>query len=220
MKLVIFDCDGTIVDSQNGIVRAMAHAFEATGLTPPSRRAVLDIVGLSLREVFELLAPEANNDQRKILADHYRDAFRLLHNHPDAEEPLYDGARAVIEALSARDDMLLGIATGKSVRGVDRMFKREKFASHFATIQTSDHHPSKPHPAMIELAMKEVGAQPADTVMIGDTTYDIEMAVNAGVKALGVAWGYHPTAWLEKAGAHLVAQSYDDVIAQVDALLE
>ena len=219
MKLVIFDCDGTIVDSQNGIIRAMAHAFEASGLEPPSRRAVLDIVGLSLGEVFEILAPAASNDQRRRLAAHYRDAFRLLHNQPDSDEPLYDGAREVITALAAREDVLLGIATGKSVRGVERLFRREKFAPYFATVQTSDHHPSKPHPSMIKLAMKEVGASAQDTVMIGDTTYDIEMAVNAKVKALGVGWGYHPADWLVAAGAHDVAQSYDDVIEQVDALL-
>ena len=219
MKLVIFDCDGTIVDSQNAIMRAMGHAFDATGLATPPRRAVLDIVGLSLNEAFARLAPAISQTKRALLADHYRDAFTLLRNEPGSEDPLYDGARDVIEALAARDDMVLGIATGKSVRGVERLFKAEGFASCFATVQTADHHPSKPHPAMIELAMREVGAAPGDTVMIGDTTYDIEMAVNAGVKALGVSWGYHPTDWLVESGAHAVAHDYDDVVGHVDALL-
>lgn len=219
MKLVIFDCDGTIVDSQNGIMRAMTHAFEAAGLMPPPRRAVLDIVGLSLNEAFAKLAPTARYDQRALLIAHYRDAFTVLRNQPGSDDPLYEGAREVIEALAARDDLVLGIATGKSVRGVERLFKQEGFAPHFATVQTADHHPSKPHPAMIELAMKDVGAAPGDTVMIGDTTYDIEMAVNAGVRALGVSWGYHPTDWLLEAGAEVVAQCYGDVIGHVDGLL-
>ncbi len=219
MKLVIFDCDGTIVDSQNAIMRAMTHAFEASGLTTPPRRAVLDIVGLSLSEAFAKLAPAASKSKRALLTDHYRDAFTVMRNQPGSEDPLYDGAREVIESLAARDDMVLGIATGKSVRGVVRMIKEHGFAGHFATVQTSDHHPSKPHPAMIELAMKEVGVVPRDTVMIGDTTYDIEMAVNAGVKALGVSWGYHPAQWLSESGAGVVADSYDEIIGHVDALL-
>ncbi len=197
----------------------MTHTFEACDLTPPPRRAILDIVGLSLNEAFAKLVPDAAPQQWASLADNYRDAFTVLRNQPGIEDPLYDGAREVIAALAARDDMVLGIATGKSVRGVVRMFKEHGFAGYFSTVQTSDHHPSKPHPAMIELAMKEVGVAPRDTVMIGDTTYDVEMAVNAGVKALGVSWGYHPAQWLSESGAGVVADDYTEVIDHIDALL-
>lgn len=219
MKLVIFDCDGTIVDSQNAIVMAMDYAFDAANLPAPKRRAVLDIIGLSLDETFAVLAPDAAEDKRQVLVAHYRDAFRHLNSQPGFQEPLFQGARETIEALAARDDILLGIATGKSVKGVDRLFEREGLAPYFVTVQTADSHPSKPHPSMIVEAMQDVGVAPAETVMIGDTSYDMEMAANAGVHALGVDWGYHPADWLNEAGANLISLTYDDVIPQVETLL-
>ena len=219
MKLIILDCDGTIVDSQNAIVSAMEYAFGACGLASPSRQAVLDIVGLSLGEAFQLLAPDASPGEQNFLANHYRDAFRHLHDDPAALEPLYEGALEVLETLSEREDILLGIATGKSLRGVERLFAREGFGDWFITVQTADTHPSKPHPAMIAAAMGETGAAPDRTVMIGDTTYDIEMAMNANVAALGVSWGYHPASALKEAGADRVIDAWEDMIGTIDELL-
>ena len=219
MTLVIFDCDGTIVDSQAGIVLSMEHAFKSLRMTPPSRAQTLAVVGLSLPEAFAALAPEAEYEARFELAERYKSAFRELNHDPAETEILFPEAKTVIAALAARENYLLGLATGKSRRGVDRLFDREGWQSHFVTIQTADDHPSKPHPSMIERAMAETGARAADTVMVGDTTYDIEMARAAGVGAIGVTWGYHHARELEDAGAHLIISDYRALPAAIDAVL-
>ncbi len=205
MKLVIFDCDGTLVDSQHLIVEAMNRAFAASDLPSLSREKVLSVVGLSLPLAIERLIPHESPATIAAVTDGYRDSFGVLRRDPTNHEPLYDGIRDIIEALSARDEVLLGVATGKSVRGVEALFERMDLTAHFVTIQTADTHPSKPHPSMIETAMREAGAEATDTVMIGDTTYDMEMARFAGVAPIGVSWGYHPVADLERAGAQAIA---------------
>jgi phosphoglycolate phosphatase len=216
MKLVLLDCDGTLVDSQNGICEAMTYAFSGHGLAAPSRAATLAIVGLSLPEAFAALAPELNEGMRAALVDRYRKAFLELRRDPALHEPLFKGVRAAIDALAARKDIVLGIATGKSRRGIDRLFKREGWAERFATVQTADEHPSKPHPAMVHAAMVEAGVGPERTVMVGDTTFDIAMALAAGAGALGVAWGYHPVEELREAGAHGVVETSGGLPAAVD----
>ena len=107
--------------------------------------------------------------------------------------PPYAGIAEAVRTLAGRDDFVLGIATGKSRRGVARVLDREGWHGHFLTIQTADDHPSKPHPSMILRAMNETGAEPVSTLMVGDTSFDMEMARNANVGAVGVGWGYHET---------------------------
>lgn len=217
MKLIILDCDGTLVDSQNGICEAMVHAFSGLGLEAPTRAETLSIVGLSLPEAFAELAPDQSDEVRYALADRYRNAFVELKRDPAHHEPLFPGIAAMVAALGTRDDIALGIATGKSRRGVDRLFEREDWAQHFITVQTADEHPSKPHPAMIHAAMAEIDVGPECTVMVGDTTFDVEMALAAGVGALGVAWGYHLPEELTEAGAHAVIENGEDLAAGIDA---
>jgi phosphoglycolate phosphatase len=222
MNLIIFDCDGTIVDSQHIIVAAMEQAFSGAGLALPSRADILAVVGLSLVEaVSELLSSPEGRDVplAEQLAETYKQSFQVLRRDPANHEPLYPGARAAIEALAARDDVVLGIATGKSRRGVDVLFEREHLARHFVTIQTADDHPSKPHPSMIAKALAETGCRADQTVMIGDTTYDMAMACSAGVVPLGVAWGYHEVAALKGAGAAVVLDEYGQLPPMIDALL-
>lgn len=219
MKLVIFDCDGTIVDSQAGIVLSMQHAFTALRMVPPSRERTLAVVGLSLKEAFSVLAPEAETGTRDELAERYKSAFRDLNQDPSDMDILFPGAKEVIESLSDHPETRLGIATGKSRRGVERLFDREAWHERFITIQTADDHPSKPHPSMIMQALAETGASPFETVMVGDTTYDIEMARAAGVGALGVAWGYHDVSELKEAGAHVIIETYEALPAALDDVL-
>ena len=219
MKLVIFDCDGTLVDSQDAICSAMVHAFAGLGLAAPLRGDVLGVVGLSLPEAFQVLAPAHDETVRGELAERYKSAFPK--NAPSAipRDPLYPGAKLAVETLARRDDIVLGIATGKSKRGVVRLFDQEGWHAHFATIQTADDNPSKPHPGMIETAMREVGIGPEHTVMIGDTTYDIEMGRNAGVATIGVTWGYHEVGMLRNAGAHVIVTEFAAIEAEIERLL-
>jgi len=215
MQLIIFDCDGTLVDSQHAICAAMAHAFSALTLPVPTRDRVLDIVGLSLPQVFAVLAGDQPDSVQAKLVELYRAGGPEPHAGA-ARDPLFAGVAELIAALACRDDVVLGIATGKSRRGVARILEREAWSGHFLTIQTADDHPSKPHPAMIVQAMAEVGADASTTIMVGDTSYDMEMAVNAGVRGIGVGWGYHAPARLLQAGARLIIDEAADLMAVID----
>lgn len=218
MKLVIFDCDGTIVDSQAGIVLSMDHAFKSLHMTPPTRAATLSVVGLSLPEAFSVLAPEAEYETRRELAEKYKNAFRELDHDPSEGEGLFPDCKNIIAELAARNDFILGIATGKSRRGVDRLIANEGWEGIFSTIQTADDHPSKPHPSMIYRAMLETGMAAGDTIMVGDTTYDIEMARAADVGAVGVTWGYHHRDELVEAGAHIIIDDFCTLPATLDQM--
>lgn len=196
MKLAVFDVDGTLVDSQALIIGAMAQAMEGAGLPVLDRDQVLSIVGLSLPLAVATLLPDHPEARQNEVVAGYRAAF--MSRRMDDEAPLYPGARACLDALAGRDDLLLGIATGKSRRGLDAMLDHHGLRGHFVTLQTADNHPSKPSPAMLLAACDEAGVDPAKAVMIGDTTFDMQMALNARTAALGVDWGYHPATALRQ----------------------
>lgn len=204
LRLAIFDCDGTLVDSQADIGAAMDGAFHAMGLVPPPRSETWRIVGLSLVEAMRRLHPEGDAQAHDMLTQAYKDTFRARREAGMVGEPLYDGIAALVEDLAQRG-WLLGVATGKSDRGLAHCLATHGLSRHFVTLQTADRHPSKPHPSMIEACLDATGADTALTVMIGDTAYDMAMARNAGVRAIGVDWGYHERAELFAAGAHAVA---------------
>lgn len=205
VRLVIFDVDGTLVDSQSDILGAMRHAFDSVALTPPSRAQVLGIVGLSLPVAMRRLAPEAAPDVLDGLVEGYKSAYAAMRAKVGAAQssPLYPGARAVLNSLVDMPDLLLGVATGKSRRGLDKLIEAHGLERYFVTRQVADFHPSKPHPSMLFQAMADAGVGPEQTVMIGDTSFDMDMAKAAGVRGIGVSWGYHPVAELGAADAIL-----------------
>ncbi|MEQ1649372.1 MAG: HAD-IA family hydrolase [Hyphomicrobiaceae bacterium] len=214
-KLVIFDCDGTLIDSQNAIVSAMTHAFASQNLPAPPRRRTLSVVGLSLPEAIAILTPQHSLETQAALIDGFRAGSKLIRGRGESEV-LYPGISALVSMLASHDDVHLGIATGKSHRGVLRLFEQQNWHELFATIQTADNNPSKPHPQMIMSAMQETGVDPAQTVMIGDSSFDMAMARAARVKAIGVTWGYHTTDALNSAGAHAIAETSADLLTLLD----
>ncbi len=204
-RLAIFDCDGTLADSQVNICVAMEDAFARGGLVPPPRTAIRRIVGLSLVEAVAALIPHADPDLHRSIAADYKAAFtRLRTTGTIAPEPLFDGVEAALTTL-ADAGWLLGVATGKSDRGLNLLLAHHGLADRFVTLQTADRHPSKPDPAMALAAIAEAGADPHHSVMIGDTSFDMAMGKAAGLRAIGVAWGYHDVADLVAAGADVVA---------------
>jgi phosphoglycolate phosphatase len=216
-RLALFDCDGTLVDSQANICRAVEDTFAAHRLDVPTREAIRRIVGLSLVEAMAALVPQAEAAQHHALAADYKTAFQTMRGNGGlADEPLFEGLLAVLDQLEA-DGWLFGVATGKSDRGLAHILAAHGLTARFLTLQTADRHPSKPHPSMIAQAMADAGAAPETTVMIGDTSYDMLMARNAGTRALGVGWGYHPPAELHAAGAHAVALRVPDLVGLMTA---
>jgi phosphoglycolate phosphatase len=211
-RLAIFDCDGTLVDSQANICLAMEHAFAEAGMTPPSRHATRRIVGLSLVEAMRALLPEADGAVHAEMAGRYRASYLVLRNNGLEHEPLYDGITALLASMD-ESGWLLGVATGKSDRGLERCLDHHGIRGLFVTLQTADRHPSKPHPSMVYQALADAGAEAKDAVMIGDTVYDIHMGKAAGTRTIGVNWGYHPVGELRGAGADFIAESMDDLEA-------
>jgi phosphoglycolate phosphatase len=206
VKLAVFDCDGTLSDGQAAICAAMAEAFAEGGLAAPDPHEVRRIVGLSLPSAIARLAPEHPPETHTRVVGAYKQAFFNARQRGLVHEPLFDGIAALLSRLHGAG-WTLGVATGKSDRGLTGCLAMHGVIDLFVTLQTADRHPSKPHPSMLETAMAEAGAAPVDTVMIGDTVYDIEMAITAGTRAIGVAWGYHTPAELLAAGAEAVAET-------------
>lgn len=215
-RLALFDCDGTLVDSQHDIIEAMNRCFELVRLAPPARANVLGVIGLSLPIAMARLVPEAEPDFHDHLAEQYKLAFQAMRRANGVSEPLYPGIADLVARL-AGDGWMLGVATGKSDRGLKLCLERHGIHDHFVTLQTADRHPSKPHPSMVLTAMAEAGAAPETTVMIGDTSFDMEMAVNAQVRAIGVAWGYHAAEELTAAGACAVAVDIEELATHIAA---
>ena len=198
-RLIVFDLDGTLVDSQAHILASMAGAFAALGRPAPSRDEALSIVGLSLPVALRRLAPDVSEDEADAMVEAYKATFQGIRLSGEAASPLYPQTRETLEGLRRDQALLMGLATGKSRRGLDYLVEAHDLAPYFATQQVADDHPSKPHPSMLQRALQETGVDASRAVMVGDTEFDIEMGRAAGFRTIGVSWGYHPMARLAAA---------------------
>ncbi|MEE8394272.1 MAG: HAD-IA family hydrolase [Rhodospirillales bacterium] len=219
VRLAVFDCDGTLVDSQRSIVAAMRTAFGEEGLARPSPQSVRRQVGLPLLGAIENLLEGGGANTHERLVDGYNKAFSTIRKNGEAHEPLFPGAVEVLKTLND-DGWLLGVATGKSRRGLVATLEGHGLLDFFMTLQTSDIPPGKPHPDMLFRAMDEAGAGASATVMVGDTTYDVEMAKSAGAMAIGVSWGYHGGHELRAAGARTVIDDFAHLPKIINSLVE
>ena len=218
IRCAIFDCDGTLVGSGSTIHRALGLAFADHGLTLPPREQAQRVIGLSLVEAMAALAPDLDDHRHRLLADTYKEAFVSLRGQRQVEEPLFEGILPLLDALEERG-WLLAVATGKSDRGLKHCLESHGIHARFLSLQTADRHPSKPHPSMALTAMADCGAEPAASVVIGDTGWDMGMARAGGAHAIGVLWGYHDAAELEAAGAHTLAAHPADVIDLAESMV-
>ncbi|MEQ9328590.1 MAG: HAD-IA family hydrolase [Rhodospirillales bacterium] len=209
-RLALFDCDGTLVDSQFSIVASMQLAFERNGLAPPSPESVRKIVGLHLGEAIGRLIGEPDAPAIRYLVESYREAFSDMHRDPALQEALFEGIPSALDRFESAG-WLLGIATGKGRRGLDRVLGRSGLDGRFVTLKTADDGPGKPDPAIVRAALAEAGADAGSCVVIGDTSYDMVMAERAGTASIGVSWGYHPVAELTRSGARHIAYSADEL---------
>jgi phosphoglycolate phosphatase len=216
MKLALFDCDGTLVDSGLLIHEVMARTFEHHGYVRPHYDATKSIIGLTLdTAIARIMGIEEVTEEVEAMTRHYKELYGPVRLEPGFQEPLYDGIAEMIDVLAAREDVLVGAVTGKSRKGLDLIRTTHGFDSLFFVSRTADDCPSKPHPAMVLECCADAGVDPTDTIVIGDSVYDMMMAKSAGAKAVGVSWGYGEPAALEAAGADVVVHHASHILHHI-----
>jgi phosphoglycolate phosphatase len=209
VKIVIFDFDGTLVDSRKLITESNRVVFTQFGFALPSEQESFSLVGMSLElALLQLAGPDAPIE--KMVAA-YREVLPLLRADTAYAEVPFEGANALLATLAERRDVCLGIATGHASHAIVPALERFGWQGHFCTVQTADKAPSKPHPGMILQALSEAGVKAEDAIMIGDTTFDIEMARAADVRGVAVSWGYHHPDRLRDAGAWRVVNGMNEL---------
>ena len=216
---VVFDLDGTLLDSAASIIEGVRACWEACGFPAPEPEAVRRIIGLPWEESVVALLPGAGHGEFARIRAYHEDVRLGRRSRPARRETLFSGARETLRALE-EDGCILGIVTSRSGNRVRELLETHRIGGHFRTVKTADMGPGKPAPDLLLQAMADVGAAVSDTVMIGDTTFDVEMAVNAGVRAVGVSWGVHEVVELEAAGAHGIVTSFGDIRPSVVAMME
>lgn len=207
-ELIVFDWDGTLMDSAALIANSVQRAAGDLGLAPPSDERARHIIGLGLIDALRHALPDLDESRYDELADRYRHHY-LSRDH---ELDLFAGAQELVLEL-AQAEYLLGVATGKSRRGLDRALEGSGLGTYFHATRCADECHSKPHPQMLHELMEEFGVAADATLMIGDTTHDLLMAKNAGVASLAVAYGAHPRAQLEAAQPLHCAGSLEEMAA-------
>lgn len=212
LKLIIWDMDGTLVDSREVIQRAMERAFEAHDLSPPAYEQTRKTVGLGLSEACAQLVPKTfDMVELPALVATYKQVFVQRRTEADFIEPLYEGAFAALEARR-EEGCLQAIATGRARRGIEAICEMHPgMRDFFDTTWSADDGPGKPHPFMVDAAMDALGVTPDQAVMVGDATFDILMGRAAKVHTLGVSWGFGTAQELEAAGAHKVHDTFSSL---------
>jgi phosphoglycolate phosphatase len=216
MKLVLFDCDGTLVDSARLIHEVMDRTFVAFGHDRPEISATKSIIGLTLDiAIARMLGREQADEQSVAMANYYKSIYADVRDGQNMEVPLFDDIKLLIETIAARDGILIGAVTGKSRRGLAHVLDVHALAPHFIVSRTADDCPSKPHPAMVTECCRETGVEPRDTLVVGDAIYDMQMAKAAGARAIGVAWGYAAVKDLLSSGADAIAHHPSDLLSHM-----
>jgi len=218
-RLAVFDCDGTLVDSGATIYAALKLSLEQNGLEVPPSSVCRRIIGLSLVEAIATLLPDLTAERHIDLAEDYKRAFMGLREQGQVDEPLFEGVLELLDGLEA-DGWLLAVATGKSDRGLKHCLESHRIHARFVSLQTADRHPSKPHPSMVNEAIADAGAAPGSTIVLGDTSFDMAMAVAAGATGIGAGWGYHEPEDLIKAGAMAVAAGPLEVLSLIGSKID
>ena len=218
LRLAVFDCDGTLVDSAHSIISSMQIACSNLQLCVPGSALIRRTVGLSVEEAIAILFPSMGKDRVRALGKEFREVFTKLRDKNEIQEPLYVG---VDETLNDLNDAgwLLGVATGKSLRGLLSTLRTHNLHHQFDILQTADLSKSKPDPEMLHRAIRDTGVEKERTVMIGDTSYDMEMACNAGIRAIGVTWGYHSVEELLDSGASSIVHTFSQLPQVLEELL-
>ena len=217
MRLVIFDLDGTLIDSEALIIGAVRDSFAAVNEPIPDDHAIRAISGITARDALVMLAPKADAARIDVLLESYVTHYRARSSA--SREPMFAGARHALDRLQAAPETVLAVATGKGHSGAVTLLEHHGILGRFNSIETPTHNRGKPDPQMLETAMEKAGVDVAHTVMIGDTVHDMRMAKAGDVKAIGVAWGYHAVEDLRAAGADIVIRDFAELDAAVDDLV-
>lgn len=218
MKLVIFDFDGTLVDSRPLILESHRIVFAEYRLPQPAPAHALSLVGKSLDVILtELAGPKAPVLE---MVRSYDLLLPQLRADPLFAEQPFDGAGRLLHELSTTDDTVLGLATGHRTDTVAPALQALKWSDYFKTIQAADTAPSKPHPAMLLQALAATDVPAEDAIFVGDTVFDMQMAKAAGLRSIGVSWGYHKAERLIAAGADCVVQTIDELGSRIRGTLD
>jgi len=217
MRLVIFDLDGTLIDSEALIIGAVRDSFTAVNEPIPDDHAIRSISGITARDALAILAPQAEPARIDILLESYVSHYRARSSA--SREPMFAGALQALDRLQAAPETILAVATGKGYSGAVTLLEHHGIIGRFNSIETPTHNRGKPDPQMLETAMEKAGVDAAHSVMVGDTVHDMRMAKAGGIKAIGVAWGYHAVEDLKDAGADVVIGDFVELDAAVDRLV-
>lgn len=212
-QLVVFDWDGTVVDSAARIVAAVRSASLSMDLAPAVAQDIVCQIGLSLETIFSTLHPDQDHEAVEQLCTAYRDNWS---RNSMIDAPPFDGAKACLQRLDALG-IMLAVATGKSRRGLNQSFSDTGMNNHFVTSRTADEAFAKPNPQMLLDVLDQTGQDRQQTLMVGDTVFDMQMAANARVPAVGVCWGSHSREQLSDAGALACFDDFESLTEWITA---